>query len=692
MAKRVEQFRIFLSSPGDVQAERDIARELIKDVLPYSPFIRGRATFDVVSWDDPHAAPGLDAHLTPQEAINRQLPKPSECDIVIVILWSRMGTPMPSDYTKEDGSTYQSGTEWEYDDAASGGGRTLTLLYRRTEEPMIGARDPEAQEKLEQVRKVDGFFERFQDADGSLSGSFTTYETVDEFRKRLRQNLESVVARLLGDVFSEELGVTKAAVDSMMAILKEQEVPAEQLEAKLKEIAERHLELTEKLHQLSTSNDEPEVAKRREQAAEAIKQGEYDRAEALLAEAVAIDRSAIDEQQEVLDRRKLSAAATISQLGDLERIRLKYRRAAKLYDEATMLLPEEKTEVHLAYLEKQAAVLRAHGQEFGESSALAQAIEIYQIILKGTCRQSMPSVWAHAQVELGGAFRNLGRREGDSKKFAQAAEAFEAALEVRSRQNMPIEWARTQLHLGITFQRIGEQELNSKELERATEAFRSALEEVTQERTPLDWAVIQDNLGTALRSLGERQCTTDLLKKSIDAFELALEERTRERVPLAWAGTMHSLGVSLTILEEREDSPQRLERAIDAFRAALEERTRERVPLDWAMSESHLGNIFRILGTRQNDMGVLENAIKRHELSLQELTQERAPIFWAWVQYHLGLTQCAIGKKSDNELFLRQGDQAFKLALSVFKERQHKFAIVLVEKALANVKALLQEL
>ena len=244
MAKRVEQFRIFLSSPGDVQAERDIARALIKEVLPYSPFIRGRATFDVVSWDDPHAAPGLDARLTPQEAINQGLAEPSECDIVVVILWSRMGTPMPSDYTKEDGSTYQSGTEWEYDSASSSG-RTVTLLYRRTEEPRIGARDPKLQEKLEQVRKVDGFFERFRGADGSLSGSVSTYETVEGFSTLLRQNLESVVARLLGDTFSEELGVTKAAVDSMMAILKEQEVPPEQLEAKLKEIAERHLELTE---------------------------------------------------------------------------------------------------------------------------------------------------------------------------------------------------------------------------------------------------------------------------------------------------------------------------------------------------------------------------------------------------------------------------------------------------------------
>ena len=35
------------------------------------------------------------ATLTPQEAVDRGLPKPSPCDAVIVILWSRMGTRLP---------------------------------------------------------------------------------------------------------------------------------------------------------------------------------------------------------------------------------------------------------------------------------------------------------------------------------------------------------------------------------------------------------------------------------------------------------------------------------------------------------------------------------------------------------------------------------------------------------------------
>jgi len=475
-------------------------RDLIKEVLPVIPFIRGRVAFDVVSWDDPHAAPGLDAHLTPQEAINRQLPKPAECDIVIVILWSRMGTPLPADITKADGSTYQSGTEWEFLDGASGTG--VTLLYRRTEEPKIGLGDPEFLEKREQYAKVAAFFERFRQADGSPSGSFSIYETVDDFRTLLRQNLESVVSGLLGDAFSEELGVTKAAVETMLAILKEHEVPSEQLEAKLKEIAERHVALTERLHAISCSNDEPEVAQKREQAAQAIEQGEYDWAEALLAEAVAIDRSAIDEQQEALDRRKLSATVTIGHQGELERARLNYRKAAEHFDKAARLVQETDCEARRAYLMKQAKTLYYQGSEFGDNQALVEAIAVYQLVLEEQPREQAPFEWASTQLNLGNALRTLGSREPLTTNLLAAAAAYGQAAKGWPRQEPPLGWAASQVGLGNTLQALGKRESGRSRLEESVSAYRSALKECTRESAPLDWAMTQNNLGIAQGAQG----------------------------------------------------------------------------------------------------------------------------------------------------------------------------------------------
>jgi hypothetical protein len=82
-----------------------------------APF-RGRLFIEDVSWDNPIAPVPLVAWLAPQEAINQGRPKPADCDVVLVILWARMGTPLRlPDYVKPDGTRFESGTEWEYLDA-----------------------------------------------------------------------------------------------------------------------------------------------------------------------------------------------------------------------------------------------------------------------------------------------------------------------------------------------------------------------------------------------------------------------------------------------------------------------------------------------------------------------------------------------------------------------------------------------
>ncbi len=666
MAQSVQQFRVFLSSPGDVHEERKIVRDLIKEALPYSPFIRGRATFDVVSWDDPHAAPGLDARLTPQEAINRKLPKPSECDIVVVILWGRMGTPLPPEITREDGSTYQSGTEWEFEDAintAKAKSRPTILLYQRTEEPKIGLGDQEFQEKREQYQKVQAFFERFRGDLGSLSGTIATYETIDAFHELLRQQLDSVVSGFLGQDYSEELGVTKAAVETMLGILKEQQVPPEQLEAKLKEIAERHLELTEKLHSLSNSNDEPEITQRREQAAEAIEQGDYDKAADLLEEAVGIDRQAIDEQQDALDRRKLSAAATIAQQGELERTRLNYRKAVEHFAEAASLVPTSEADVRFDYLMKHASILDDQGREFGDNPALVKSIEMYRLILEERTRLRVPLDWARTQNSLGNALRSLGQRESGTERLEQAVDAYRAALLERTRERAPLDWAQTQNNLGNALQNLGERESGTERLEQAVDAYRAALEERTREHVPLQWASTQNNLGLVLWTLGQRESGTERLEQAVDAYRAALEEYTRERVPLQWATTQNNLGSALWTLGQRESGTERLEQAVDAYRAAVKERARERVPLEWAQTQNNLGNALLKLGERESGTERLEQAIDAYRAALQERTRERAPLEWAQTQNNLGNALQNLGERESDTERLEQAVDAYWAAL-----------------------------
>jgi hypothetical protein len=95
--------KVFISSPGDVQDERNLARQLIKDELPYDPFLRDRVTLEAVTWDDPVAGAPMLATLNPQQAVNRGLPTPAQCDITVVVLWSRLGSPLPDTIRKANG-------------------------------------------------------------------------------------------------------------------------------------------------------------------------------------------------------------------------------------------------------------------------------------------------------------------------------------------------------------------------------------------------------------------------------------------------------------------------------------------------------------------------------------------------------------------------------------------------------------
>ena len=169
--REVPVVRIFLSSPGDVADERTSARQLIDAELPKLPHLRERGKLELIAWDDPAAQIPMLATETPQESVNAARPRPANCDIVIVILWSRMGTPLPDTLHKPNGEPYLSGTEWEYEDALNSPQqpRPQVLVYRRTEEPKIGLRDPQKKEKEEQFERVGAFFARFRNADGSLA-------------------------------------------------------------------------------------------------------------------------------------------------------------------------------------------------------------------------------------------------------------------------------------------------------------------------------------------------------------------------------------------------------------------------------------------------------------------------------------------------------------------------------------------
>lgn len=187
--------RVFLSSPGDAGAQRDLARQVI-GALNSDPIVSARLIVETIGWDTQGARVPLSANVTPQASINAYLLRPSECDLTVVLLWGRLGTPLPSNWTDLDGRRYESGTVWEIEDAKRGG--RPVWVYRKTATPHVAVDDPALEEKRAQLEAVRKFVGMARADDGSIRFGVHDFENDEEFRSLFSEHLRHFISDFLG--------------------------------------------------------------------------------------------------------------------------------------------------------------------------------------------------------------------------------------------------------------------------------------------------------------------------------------------------------------------------------------------------------------------------------------------------------------------------------------------------------------
>jgi hypothetical protein len=164
----VKKLRIFVSSPGDVAEERARAEGVLRRLAEE---YRGSVQLDVVLWEHEPVF----AH----SGYQGQIARPSECDLVICILWSRLGTRLPQGFAPASGESAPTGTEYEIRDALEGyrrAGKPDLLIYRKTVAPQLNMASAEARERLRQLELLDDFCKRtFYDEQGAVIVAHTSY-------------------------------------------------------------------------------------------------------------------------------------------------------------------------------------------------------------------------------------------------------------------------------------------------------------------------------------------------------------------------------------------------------------------------------------------------------------------------------------------------------------------------------------
>src|SRR3954451_15803452 len=89
MPKTYVHLRVFISSPGDVQEEREAVREVIDELNALNRHASG-VWLEPVGWEDSVYS---DFGADPQSVINAQIG--DSYDIFVGILWTRIGTATP---------------------------------------------------------------------------------------------------------------------------------------------------------------------------------------------------------------------------------------------------------------------------------------------------------------------------------------------------------------------------------------------------------------------------------------------------------------------------------------------------------------------------------------------------------------------------------------------------------------------
>jgi hypothetical protein len=190
MADNSKRLQVFISSPADVRPERLIAQRVVQRLdREFAAHFR----IDPVLWErEP---------LVATEHFQTLITPPHETDIVIVILWSRLGVPLPADKRGPITGRPVTGTEWEFEDAvASYRARKQPdlLLYRKQSDVSTSLSDrAEIQRRLEQIDLVEDFMQRWfrDEGTGGSAAASWSFKTATEFEEILETHLRELLVR-----------------------------------------------------------------------------------------------------------------------------------------------------------------------------------------------------------------------------------------------------------------------------------------------------------------------------------------------------------------------------------------------------------------------------------------------------------------------------------------------------------------
>jgi hypothetical protein len=150
------------------------------------------------------------------------------------------------------------------------------------------------------------------------------------------KNIQGIDPEVYG-ALSKQYGVTESALKSFFKILEQKDVPLEDPDSKLREIAASYKQLQAQLQRLLP--EDPAVMGLKRDASNTLEAADFARVEQLLNQASETDAEAAKQLQGTATKPLLSAATSKAEIGTLKMIQLAYRDAATYFRQAADLVP-----------------------------------------------------------------------------------------------------------------------------------------------------------------------------------------------------------------------------------------------------------------------------------------------------------------------------------------------------------------
>jgi len=182
-------YKIFISSPGDVGRERHLAEQVIRRVAAK---FQDRVEVQPYFWE-----------YEPMESTRdyqENIPLTSDFDLVICVLWKRLGSPLSIKHERPGGGRWRSGTEFELVTAVESKkarGAPDIFIFKNDTKPTFEADEEgegaRTEADLAQWKALIAFIkewcEREQDGQRVFAAALNRYQALDQFERVLEKLL-----------------------------------------------------------------------------------------------------------------------------------------------------------------------------------------------------------------------------------------------------------------------------------------------------------------------------------------------------------------------------------------------------------------------------------------------------------------------------------------------------------------------